>query len=85
MKSVLFFDSMLTPKIVTFIYWLLLLAAIVGGLATMFTGYGANAIFLGLLQIVGGVLGARIWCELMIVIFKINGNLQKLVDAKQGE
>ncbi|HAS61127.1 MAG TPA: hypothetical protein DCS35_00300 [Vibrio sp.] len=85
MKSVLFFDSMLTPKIVTFIYWLLLLVAIVGGLATMFTGYGSNAIFLGLLQIVGGVLGARIWCELMIVIFKINGNLQKLVDSKQGE
>ena len=85
MKSVLFFDSMLTPKIVTFIYWLLLLVSIVGGLATIFTGYGSSAIFLGLLQIVGGVLGARIWCELMIVIFKINGNLQKLVDRKQGE
>ncbi|MGF1911542.1 DUF4282 domain-containing protein [Vibrio kasasachensis] len=82
MKSVLFFDSMLTPKIVTFIYWLLLLVSLVGGVATMFTGYGASAIFFGLLQIIGGALGARIWCELMIVIFKINGNLQALVDRK---
>jgi Domain of unknown function (DUF4282) len=37
MKALLFFDSMITPKIITFVYWLLLLAAVVGGIGSMFT------------------------------------------------
>lgn len=40
MKDALFFDHMLTPKIITFVYWLLLLAAVVAGLGSMFGGYG---------------------------------------------
>jgi hypothetical protein len=76
MKSLLFFDSMITPKIITFVYWLMLLGAVVGGLGSMFafgrmsfTGFAT-----GLAIIVGGALGARIACELLIVLFKINEN-----------
>jgi hypothetical protein len=32
MKDILYFESMLTPKIITFVYWLLLLFALVSGL-----------------------------------------------------
>ncbi len=81
MKDVLFFDNMLTPKIITFVYWILLLAAVVGGLSSMFAGYGGFTLgkfFLGLLYGVGGAIGARIWCELMIVLFKMNEALQEL-------
>ena len=35
-KDFLFFDKMIMPKVITFIYWLALLGCIVGGLATMF-------------------------------------------------
>ena len=28
MKDIFFFDSMLTPKIITFVYWLLLLGSV---------------------------------------------------------
>lgn len=38
---------------------------------------------MGLLTILGGSIAARIWCELMIVIFKINENLQVLKDSSQ--
>ncbi len=31
MKDIFFFDSMLTPKIITFVYWLLLLGSVVSG------------------------------------------------------
>ena len=32
MRNYLYFDSMITPKIITFIYWLLLAAAAIAGL-----------------------------------------------------
>ncbi|MDO6477685.1 DUF4282 domain-containing protein [Alteromonas sp. 1_MG-2023] len=82
MKSIFFFDSMLTPKIITIVYWLLLLSAIGSGISTMFIGYGSSFIG-GLVIMIGGCIGARIWCELLIVLFKINDNLQKLSN-KEG-
>ncbi|WP_394221501.1 DUF4282 domain-containing protein [Alteromonas gracilis] len=81
MKNIFFFDSMLTPKIITIVYWLLLLGSVVGGLSAMFVGYNANFI-VGLFAMVGGCIGARIWCELLIVLFKINSNLQKIADKE---
>jgi len=84
MKNLFFFDKMLAPKLITLIYWVLLLVAVVNGLFTIFGGYyfRATDVVFGILQIAGGVIGARIWCELMIVIFKINSNLQKIADKK---
>ncbi|RKF21481.1 DUF4282 domain-containing protein [Alginatibacterium sediminis] len=81
MKQIFFFDSMLTPKIITFVYWILLVSAVISGLITMFNGYQSN-VFGGLMMMVGGVVGARIWCELMIVLFKIHENLQRIADSK---
>ena len=81
MKDFLFFDSMVTPKIITVIYWLLLLSVIGTGLGTMFFGYQTE-IFSGLGIIIGGVIAARVWCEMLIVLFKINDNLQRIADKK---
>lgn len=81
MKDILFFDKMITTKIITFIYWLLLLAAVFGGLSTMFGGYQGftfGKFLLGLLCMLGGAIGARIWCELLIVLFKMNEALQAI-------
>lgn len=73
-KSVLFFDNMLTPKIITFVYWLLLIGCVIGGLVAMFT----TSFLAGLFGIIGGLLFARIWCELLIVLFKMNDALQAI-------
>lgn len=54
----------------------------------MFSGYYGltfSSFFMGLLLIIGGAIGARIWCELMIVIFKINENLQALKKQKKED
>ncbi|MDP2713174.1 DUF4282 domain-containing protein [Rheinheimera sp. YQF-2] len=80
MRDVLFFDSMLTPKIITFVYWLLLFAVLVSGLGAMFTAYGSFWSGLGIL--VFGSIGVRIWCELLIVLFKIHENLKKLAEKE---
>ena len=72
-KTLLFFDSMITPKIITFVYWLLLLGAIVGGIGSMFAFRVTFSSFMtGIGIMIGGALAARIGCELLIVLFKIN-------------
>jgi len=80
-KNLLFFDTMITPKIITFIYWILLLGDIGFGFSKMFGGWEGFtfAKFLtGLIFMAVGAVAIRIWCELLIVIFKINENLQNL-------
>lgn len=76
MRDLLFFDTMVTPKFITILYWLFLLSAVLSGVGIIFSG----SLVTGLLAIVGGGLLARIWCELMVVLFKINENLQKIAD-----
>lgn len=81
MERLLRFDEMVTPKIITLVYWLALGAALLGGLASMFVGMGrfSGAGFLmGIAILVGGSLSARIACELLIVLFKIHENIHFL-------
>jgi hypothetical protein len=74
-KDIFFFDKMLTPKIIIFVYWLLLLSAAGSGIGIMFAG---DSFFGGLAAAIGGAIGARILCELLIVMFKMNEALQEL-------
>jgi len=78
LKTILCFDEMLTPKIITFVYWLMLVGVTVAGFVTM-----AGSLFGGLGLIIGGAIGARIWSELMIVLFKIHENLHKLANGNK--
>lgn len=81
MKDVLFFNAMLTSKIITFVYWLLLLFVVVSGLSTIFGGEVTFVKFIfGLGIIIGGGLGARIWCEILVVLFKIHDNIKIIAD-----
>ncbi|WP_202844338.1 DUF4282 domain-containing protein [Luteimonas saliphila] len=87
MRDLLHFDSMITPKIITFIYWMLLAAAAVGGLVLLSKGFGVMKYsgFAGFGMIVAApilavllAVLARIYCEVMIVLFKINEALQHI-------
>jgi len=56
-KTLLFFDSMITPRIITFVYWLLLLGAIVAGIGSMFAFRVSFTSFMtGIGIMVGGAL-----------------------------
>ena len=74
-KDVLFFDKMLTPKIITVVYWLGIIGVILGALGMLFAGE-----FLVAFGLLFGLLLVRIYCELMIVAFKINEALQVMKD-----
>lgn len=87
MRNWLYFDAMVTPKIITFIYWILLAGAAVSGLVLITKGFGMIRYsgFAGFGMIVAApilvvlcALMARIYCEIMIVLFKINEALQDI-------
>jgi uncharacterized protein DUF4282 len=73
-QDLLFLNSMITPKVMTFIYWLLLASCVIGGLVSMFT---VNFLA-GLFGMLVGVVMVRVWCELVIVLFRINEALQAI-------
>jgi hypothetical protein len=72
-KDLLFFDKMVMPKVITFIYWLALLGCVVGGLVTMF-----NSFLTGLAVLIGGAIAARLYGEIFMVFFKMNEALQEI-------
>jgi Domain of unknown function (DUF4282) len=74
MRDLLYLDNMIVPKVITFFYWLLLLTAALSGISTMVAG----SFITGLLVIAGGMFAARVWSELIIVLFKINEALQEI-------
>ncbi len=78
MRSLFFFDTMLTTTIITVVYWLGLLGVLVSSIGLIFNG----SILVSLATLVGGAIAVRIWCELLVVIFKIHENLQKIANRE---
>lgn len=87
MRDLLYFDSMITPRIITFVYWLLLIGIVISGLIGVMGAFGTmkysmmsglGALVLVPLAMIGAVLLARIYCEILIVMFKMNEALQEL-------
>jgi Domain of unknown function (DUF4282) len=72
------FDRMITPTIIKIIYWILLIFAVLGGLIILIAGHGAGAKFAGLVELVLGPIFVRVYCEILIVVFKIHGTLVQI-------
>lgn len=80
------FDKMLTPTLIKILFWIGVAISVLFGLSLMFEG--DFAVILGLLVIIVGPLITRIYCELLIVFFKIHEsltNLNKKVDNLKSE
>jgi hypothetical protein len=72
-KDLLYFDKMVMPKVITIIYWLALAGVVIGGLVTMFQSF-----LTGLAVLIGGAIGVRLYCEIFMVMFKMNEALQEI-------
>ena len=70
-RDLFYFDKFLFPKVITFIYWLILLGSVIAFISGVMQGQ----IFGGLVALIAGVVIGRIYCELMVVMFKINDHL----------
>lgn len=83
MGDYLRFRKMITPVIVEVLFWLGVVACVIGGLILIASGAGrysgrGGAIISGILLLVLGPLGVRIWCELLIVLFRMLDFLREI-------
>jgi len=82
MTDFLNFKKMITPLIIKVLFWIMVALSVIVGLVGIVAGassYGGGlAVLGGLAWIILGPLVARIYCELLIVIFSINENLTEM-------
>ncbi len=86
MDDFLKFRKMITPTIIQILFWVGVAGAIIGALVMMgmsFGRYGGGAAqFLGgLVFLVVGPVMVRIYCELLILFFRMN---ETLTEIKNG-
>lgn len=81
LKKAINFDAMITPFIIKIVFWIGVIGCVIGGIGMLFTGVG---VVNGLLCIFLGPLAVRIYCELMMVIFKILETLKQITQRQSG-
>ncbi|MCP1728185.1 hypothetical protein J2T60_002185 [Natronospira proteinivora] len=73
MQEYLTFKKMITPAFIQIIFWIGVAGIVIAGLLAM-----DQSVFGGLLGIVVGLLVWRIYCELMLILFKIYERLGEI-------
>ena len=81
------FDKMITPAIIKVLFWIGIAVVAIIGLSGIVTGlfmpYGGGKVVLtGLLTLVIGPIAVRVYCELLIVIFKMHEALEKIANKE---
>jgi hypothetical protein len=81
------FETMLTPKLIRFVFYVGTVLFILAGIFALYSGatarYGGGAqVLSGLAMIFGGPLGLRIVCEQILVIFGIYDRLGEIRDQR---
>jgi hypothetical protein len=75
LKEASSFDTMITPVVIKIVFWIGVIGCVIGGIGMFFNGSG---IISGLLCILLGPVLVRIYCEIIIVIFKIFQALKQI-------
>ena len=73
MGDFLRFEMMITPIVIQILFWLGVAASVIAGIVLI---AGGNV--QGILLIIFGPIGARIYAELLIVFFRINDHLREI-------
>lgn len=75
------FRTMITPVIIQIVFWIGVALCIIFGLGAMFFGslyYGSSGPVYGLLILIFGPVAVRIYCEILIIFFRINETLTEI-------
>jgi hypothetical protein len=75
------FRTMITPIIIQILFWVGVAACVVMGIGYMVIGsryYGGAAPLYGLMILIFGPLAVRIYCEILIIFFRINETLTEI-------
>lgn len=77
MQKFLTFDEMVTPAIILIVYWIVIALIVIGALSTLAGGFWSFV-----MGVVAAAVGAILWrvaCEMMLIVFRIHGQLADLV------
>lgn len=83
MDKFLNFDSMITPLIIKVVFWIGVGVSVLAGLSMIIMGLNSTfgsgfQVISGLATIVVGPILVRIYCELLIIMFKMHESLQDI-------
>lgn len=83
MGGYLSFDKMITPIFIKIAFWIGIIGSLVGGVGTIISGvlsdqFGFIQILGGLLVMMIGPLVVRIYCELLIILFKMHQSINEI-------
>jgi len=85
MEDFLKFRKMITPVIIQILFWVGVAIAIIGAIGMMIYGVASDGqgimVLVGLVMLVLGPVVVRIYCELLILFFRMN---ETLTDIKNG-
>jgi len=79
-KDLLTLNKFITPTIMTVVYWVLMVVAIVVSLVMLFSG----SVIQGIFSLILAPIYVRVLCEVMILLFKIHGVLCEIRDQRQA-
>lgn len=82
-KKFLNFDQMITPTIIKIVFWIGAALSVLSGIVIIISGItsyigGAGEVFMGLLTMILGPFVVRIYCELLIIFFKMNETMTEI-------
>lgn len=90
MNKFMTFDKMITPTIIKIIFWVGVAFSVLTGLIMMIAGSSEGeglVTFAGFIFIFIGSLMTRVYCELLIIFFKMHESLNEIKNelAKQKD
>ncbi len=80
MNDFLSFRRMITPVFIQVIFWLFVAISVIGGLALLLGGNTGGERTVGFLYLLIGPLLARVYCEIVIVFFRMYETLKDIRD-----
>ena len=81
------FRTMVTPVIIQVLFWVGVLICLIAGLVMIVMGIklpGDQMVLKGVLLVILGPLGVRVYCEILIVFFRINETLTEIKHVLGG-
>jgi len=75
MQEYLTFRKMITPAAIQVLFWIGALLFVIGGLVGI-----AHGEMIAILTLILGPVAVRIWCEVLIVVFRILDTLTEIRD-----
>jgi len=78
-SDLLTLDKFITPTIITVVYWIFLVMAIVWGVVLI----TFSSVIVGLLTIILAPIYVRVFCEITVLFFKIHGVLCEIRDQRK--